>query len=128
MSSPKLDMESVETGPPSEGLSRLLDVAFGFFVWAAHFLIVYIATALACALGPLAASDGGGRAALLTALVLVTLAAAAIVILHALRRYRQQRELSDHGFPLSVTIGCDAIALVAIVWQLFPIFLVPACA
>jgi len=128
MSSPKFDMDSVEAGSRTEGLSRLLDVAFGFFVWAAHFLIVYIATALACALGPGAASAGGGRAALLTALVLVTVAAAAIVMLHALRRYRQQRELSDHGFPLSVTIGCDAIALVAIVWQLFPIFLVPACA
>ena len=37
-------------------------------------------------------------------------------------------ELTEQRFPMLVTIGCDAIALVAIVWQLFPIFLVPACA
>jgi hypothetical protein len=125
MSSPRTDIESVETGPPTEGLSRLLDLAFGFFLWAAHFLIVYVGAAVACALVPTAAS---GSLALTAALVLTTIVAAAIVVLHAVRRYRQQHELPEQRFPMLVAIGCDAIGLVAIVWQLFPIFLVPACA
>ena len=51
---------------PQQGLPQLLDVLVGFFVWAAHFLVVYIATALACALNPGAAS-GDSRVALVTA-------------------------------------------------------------
>ena len=125
MSSPRIDIENVETGPPTEGLSRLLDLAFGFFVWAAHFLIVYVGAAVACALVPTAV---GGSFALTAALVLTTIVAAAIVVLHAVWRYRQQHELTERHFPMLVTIGCDAIAVVGIVWQLFPILLVPACA
>jgi hypothetical protein len=125
MSSPRTDTDIVEAGPSREGLPRLLDLAFGFFLWAAHFLIVYVGAAVACALVPTAAS---GSLALTAALVLTTIVAAAIVVLHAVRRYRQQHELPEQRFPMLVTIGCDAIALVAIVWQLFPIFLVPACA
>ena len=87
--------------------------------------VLGLTAAVACALVPTAA---GGSLALTAALVLTTLVAAAIVVLHAVRRYRQQHELTEQRFSMLVTIGCDAIALVAIVWQLFPIFLVPACA
>ena len=124
MLSPRTDTDVVEAGPSREGLPRLLDLAFGFFIWAAHFLIVYVGTAVSCALEPTAA----GGLTLTAALVLTTIVAAAIVVLHAVRRYSQQHELTERHFPMSVTIGCDAIALVGIVWQLFPIFLVPACA
>jgi hypothetical protein len=61
-------------------------------------------------------------------LVIVTLTAAAIVIMHALRRYRQFHDTEDQGFRLSITLGNSAIATVGIVWQLFPILLVPVCA
>ena len=125
MSSPEVHSDVIETGPAREGVSRLLDLAFGFFIWAAHFLVVYVGAALACALAPDAA---GSSAALQTTLTLVTVAAAAVLVLHGLWRYLGQRELPEQRFPMYVTIGCDAIALVAIVWQLFPIFLVPACA
>jgi hypothetical protein len=125
MSSPRTDTDVVEAGPSREGLPRLLDLAFGFFVWAAHFLIVYVGAALVCALAP---AEASGNLGFTMALALVTIAAAAIVILHGFRHYRQQHELTEQRFPMLVTIGCDAIALVAIVWQLFPIFLVPACA
>ena len=108
-------------------LFQLLDPAFGFFVWAAHFLVVYITVALACALG-LDAASPGARAALTTALALATAVAAAIVALHAVRRYRQQRGAPELRFRMSLTAGCDVIGVVAIAWQLFPIFLVPACA
>jgi FtsH-binding integral membrane protein len=125
MSSPEVDTQIVESGPPTEGLSRLLDLAFGFFIWVAHFLVVYVGAAVACALAPHAT---GSSAALQTALALATVVAASVLVLHGLRRYRRQRNGPDEGFPAAVAIGCDAIALVAIVWQLFPIFLVPACA
>jgi hypothetical protein len=105
----------------------LLDPAFAYFVWAAHFLIVYIAEAIACVLG-LGSAGRSAQAALLTALVVVTGAATAVLVIHAIWRYRQQRNVADLRFRMSVTIGNDAIASVAIVWQLFPILLTPVCA
>jgi hypothetical protein len=58
----------------------------------------------------------------------VTVAADAIVVVHALRRYRRRREAPEQRFRMSVTIGADAIAAVAITWQLIAILLVPICA
>ncbi len=100
---------------------------FGFFVWAAHLLAIYVATALACQFG-LGGSDGEARASFVAALVVVTVVAAAVVVLHALLRYRQQRDVPDRRFRMSVTMGCDAIATAAIAWQLVAISLVPICA
>ena len=115
-------MSSADVAPR---LRALLDTAFGYFVWAAHFLAIYIATAVSCQVG-----TGGGRtrAPLLAVLALVTVAAAAVVVLHAARRYRQQRGVPDRKFRMTVTIGNDAIATVAIAWQLLAIALVPVCA
>lgn len=106
-------------------LLQVLDLAFGFFVWGAHFLTVYIATAVACVLG-VGEASAGARITFLAALALVTVAAAALVLWHAVRRYRQG-DATETGFHTSVTVGGDAIATVAISWQLFPILLVPPC-
>jgi hypothetical protein len=125
MSSDRLD-PALQTGPAAEGLSQLLDLTFGLFVWAFHFLLVYVSTAIVCA--RFAAILPSSRMTLLTVLALVTIAAIATVLFHALRRYRQQREMPDKHFRMAVTIGCDAIAAIAIAWQLFPILLVPQCA
>jgi undecaprenyl pyrophosphate phosphatase UppP len=95
-------------------------------LWAVHFLAVYVATALACVLG-LGAAGAGARSGFVATLALVTVAAAAAALLHAAWRYRQQRAVPDLQFRMAVTIGCDAIASVAIIWQLFPILLVPPC-
>jgi hypothetical protein len=46
----------------------------------------------------------------------------------AKRRYRQQQDVPAQRFRMSVTIGGDAIAMLAIVLQFFPILLVPLCA
>jgi hypothetical protein len=108
-------------------LFRLLDPAFGFFVWAIHFLIVYIAAAVACALG-LGAATASARSTLLIALVLVTLAAIAVLAIHGTLRYRQMRGATNQQFRMSLALGGDAIAAVAVLWQLFPIMLVPLCA
>jgi len=108
-------------------LRRLLDPAFGHFVWAAHFLMVYIGTAVACVLG-LGAAAEGARTTFLIVLMGLTAVAAAVVVGHAIWRHRQYRDLPDQRFRMVVTIGNDGIATVGIVWQLFPILLVPVCA
>ena len=115
-----------ERGPAGGTVGSLLDAAFGFFVWMAHLLTIYIAAALACGLG-LVGADGRSPAGLRTALVVATVVAAVVVALHAARRWRQQRARPNANFRMSVTLGCDAIATVGIVWQLLAIGLVPAC-
>lgn len=126
-------MSSLELGAAAEPRSKggllfaLLDPAFGFFMWSIHFLVVYIAAAVACVLG-LGTASAGARSAFLIVLVLVTLAAAAGLAIHAVLRYRQLRGLPDQQFRMAVAVGGDAVAAVAVVWQLFPIVMVPLCA
>jgi hypothetical protein len=122
-----LELDEVEPGSEMGTLRRLLDPAFGHFVWAAHFLAVYIGAAVACVLG-LGAAGGGARTTFLVALVALTVMATAVVLAHAVWRYRQYRDVPDRRFRMVVTIGNSGIATVGIVWQLFPILLVPACA
>ena len=55
MRSPSLDGNA--SAPAPEGLPTLLDPALGLFVWAAHFLVVYVVAAVACVLGVGAARD-----------------------------------------------------------------------
>lgn len=107
-------------------MSPVLDTAFGFFVWAVHLVIIYVATAIACQLS-LGASSARSRNMFLAVLAVVTLAAVAIVIVHALRRYLELRKEVEPRFRLQVTIGGDALAVTAIAWQLFAIALVPLC-
>jgi hypothetical protein len=98
----------------------------GLFVWAIHFLILYPATATACQLG-LQDIGRNARSGFLIALVGITTGAVLIVVLHAVRRHRQLRLVPESRFRMWVTLGCDALAAVAIVWQLFAILLVPIC-
>jgi hypothetical protein len=105
----------------------LLDAMFGFFVWVAHLLVIYAGTALACQFG-LATAGRGARVTAVTVLVIMTIVAGGAVVLHALRRYREQRDVADLRFRMAVTVGCDTIATVAIAWQLLAILLVPICA
>ena len=119
--------EPQEARKNAPGVGALLDTAFGYFVWAAHFLAVYIATAVSCQLG-LGTFSRGSQRTFLAVLALVTVAAAAIVVLHAVRRHRQQRDRPDWRFRMTVTVGNDAVATVAIAWQLLAITLVPVCA
>jgi hypothetical protein len=62
-----------------------------------------------------------------TTLAIVTLAAAAIVVLHALKRYWRRDEAPNRRFLRGITIGHDAIAAVALLYQLFPILMVLVC-
>lgn len=127
MSSPRVGAVSAPARLSPGTVRPLLDSAFGFLVWAAHLLTVYVATAVACQLG-LGVAGASARTSFLTALAIVTMAAVAIVALHAFRRSRQPGDVPDERFRRSVTIGGDAIAAVAITWQLIAILLVPVCA
>ena len=111
----------------ARSVSRVLDLAFGFFVWAAHFLIIYIATAVSCVLG-LGGASNAARTGFLTTLALITVAAAVLVIVHGLLRYMTLRAVPEQRFRMSVTVGCDAVAAIAIIGQFLPIFIVPLCA
>jgi purine-cytosine permease-like protein len=124
---PSIEIPAGEEPSRSTGrVRRILDLAFGFFVWAIHFLGIYIGAALACVLG-IGEAEQGMHLAFLALLGSVTLAAAAVVIVHAYRRRRRQHAAENH-FRMAVAIGCDAIAALAILGQLIPVALVPLCA
>jgi hypothetical protein len=110
----------------SETVTALLDPAFGFFVWAVHFLVIYIATAVACSLA-LVMGRAHTHSIFVASLVFVTVAAMAVSALHLYRRFADQRGNSALRFRMVITLGCDEIAIVAIAWQLFAVLLVPLC-
>jgi hypothetical protein len=125
MRSDKLDAAEEAQGEAGV-FSRLLGLVFGFLVWVLHFLAIYAATAVACVLG-LGAAGAGVHSTFVTTLVIVTVAAAAIVALHALKTYRRRDEVPNRHFLRGITIGHDAIAVIGILYQLFPVLMVPAC-
>jgi hypothetical protein len=104
----------------------VLDIAFGFFVWALHLLVIYGAGALACVLGLASAEPEAGRW-LRLGLGGVTVLLALVVAGHALARWRGAGAEPDRRFRAYAAASGDAIALVAIVWQAFPIALAPVC-
>jgi hypothetical protein len=123
----RAEVESAPSAGEHRSVWRVLDLAFGFFAWATHFLVIYIATSVSCVLGLGAAGDAV-RVGYPTALALFTAGAAAVVLAHGFRRYAALRGPPDQRFRLTVTLGCDAIATVAIATQLLPLLLVPLCA
>ena len=116
----------VEPQGEAGAVYRLLDSVFGFGVWAVHLLVVYVSTALACQLG-LGSQAAGAPSSVVGTLCIVTLAAAAIVVWHASRRYRQQSQTRGRGFLARIAVGHDAVAALAILWQLMPLLMVPLC-
>jgi hypothetical protein len=122
MRSDRLDDAATESEPETGAVYRLLDPAFGFGVWALHLLVVYVSTAVACQLG-LASRDASVQSSVLMTLIAITLVAAAVVVAHAVRRYHQH----DHGFLARLAVGHDAVAALAILWQLMPLMMVPLC-
>jgi hypothetical protein len=106
-------------------LYRLLDPAFGFFVWAIYFLLVYCTTAVLCAQGVRPVGDSIWWPGAYFA-VAATLVALAVVLGHALLTWRKHRQRSER-FLMWITVAHDGVAAVAIAWMLFPLLLVPAC-
>lgn len=106
-------------------LRKLLDPAFGFFVWAIHFLIVYAGTAVACVQG-LAGAGADEQAMFRLFQIAVTVLAVAVVLVHGWRAWRSW-PTADHHFLARITVGHDLLAAIGIGWMLFPIFLEPVC-
>src|SRR4051794_6720005 len=90
-------LDTIVNGRAHGSVRRLLDPAFGFFVWAAHFLTVYVTTALACVMG-LDSRAPSGHSALVMFLVVVTIAATLLVARHGLKRYRHEDDAEVDGF------------------------------
>lgn len=102
----------------------LLDLFFGFLVWAIHFLIVYCANALACARG-IGAASPAIQGAFKSLLLIVTVAAIAVVLTHAWRTWCTRQH--DRIFLTRLTIGNDAVAAAGIAMQFFPLLMLHLC-
>jgi hypothetical protein len=109
----------------ASGVRRLVGSSFGFLVWAAHLLVVYVAEAVACQLSVVSVMSPD--AGLIVSLAAATALAALIVVAHGWRLWRQRRADGEQGFLARVAVGQDAIATLAILWQLIPLFTVPLC-
>jgi hypothetical protein len=93
---------------------RILGISSGAIVWALHFAAIYGITALACARAvPQAVPWTIGIA---TAFAVV---AAVVLIVLGMRAA---------GFAGWMTAAVAGLAMIAIVWEAAPVFVVPACA
>ncbi len=102
----------------------------GLMIWAAHFLGIYIFTALACA-RRFAEASWLGIGVVPWVIGTATLAAAAatlVVIGLAVRdtRFSTSRNNTSSFVPW-MTAAFGGLALVAILWEALPVLLVPTC-
>jgi hypothetical protein len=95
-------------------VSRILFMSSGVMVWALHFTAIYGITGLACA--------RGWHSLVLPSIAVATALAAiaSIAIVAAALPRRAQFE-----YWMSACLA--ALALLAIVWEAIPVFLVPIC-
>ena len=103
-------------------------VSAGFLIWAAHFLVIYGVTALACARG-FADVDVLGMGAVelvIGAATLVAIIAAGTVLVRAFRRPGVEGGGSE-PFLRWTTAAAALLALVAIAWQASPILFMRPC-
>jgi hypothetical protein len=102
--------------------SATLRMLAGFLIWAAHFGIVYVFTALVCARDArTGATDASMIAVGIAAVTAVAIAAIATVLHHALQGawYRQARE-AHMPFLAWLTAAVAAYALLAVLWTALP--------
>ena len=112
----------------------LLFLVGGLVVWAAHFGVVYAVNALACARGFAGASVAGwpavpGAIALATLIAVLALGAIAWAV-----RSGRTPALPDGAAPRTrrfldhVALTIVGIALLGVVWDAVPAYLLPPCA
>jgi hypothetical protein len=92
-----------------------LRISAGVLVWSVHFAVIYGFTALACARGT--------PQAVPWVIGVATLAAAAVCVLIAVKEFAR-RERFESWLAGSVA----SVALVAVVLEALPVFMVSACA
>jgi len=102
--------------------ASVLRMSCPVMIWAMHFLAIYGFTAFVCARG-LADLRWLGVGIVPWTITLVTLLAMAATIAVILPAARAARASFSHW--MAATIG--ALALIAIVWEALPVFIVPTC-
>lgn len=106
-------------------LNRLTSLVTGPLTWAVHFLLCYLLTALACALG-----FGGVRVGI-GVFTLIALGLIGYTALTNFRKWRQTRNAPgadiDAFFALNTLMLC-ALSAVALLWVAAPAAMLPPCA
>lgn len=114
-----------EEKSPGGVVSVLLSLSFGFIVWCAHFLLIYGITAYACS--PLS-SLGEQGLIVKSVLLALTVAALALVAAHGWGHYgRADDDSNGRDFVSFLNTLLDGAAAIAILWQMFPIIMIPLC-
>lgn len=93
----------------------------GLLIWVAHFLVVYVATALLCA------RTSAGALIPLLILVATILAVAALVAVLVVARRNLRQESSGRRFLARLAMFGAAAALVAVIWEAMPAGFLPSC-
>ena len=108
----------------SEPRGFIGDVLFalsGLLVWVAHFLVVYVATALLCARG------APGDIVPLVILIATGLAILALALILLRGRRRLRAESSGRRLLAALALFGAAIGLVAVIWEALPGAFLPSC-
>jgi hypothetical protein len=102
----------------------------GLMIWAAHFLVIYVFTALACA-RRFVDTSWLGIGVVPWVIGVATLAATAatlVVIRLAVRDARSSASQNNtSSFVHWMTAALGGLALMAILWEALPVLLVPTC-
>jgi hypothetical protein len=103
---------------------------FGPMVWAAHFLVIYGFTGIACARGLQQAEWLGMNIVTWVIAATAFVAVAAILLLAWQGGYKSTNNTArdNASFTRWMTAGLGFLSIVAIVWESITVLLVPACA
>jgi hypothetical protein len=104
----------------------------GLVIWALRFLAAYIFTALACARGwsDAAVAVVGLVPAVVSLFTLIAAAACGAILLRAAAHLRQASidpTEENARFIHYMAGSIAALALVAIIWETLPVFIIPIC-
>lgn len=115
---------------PDRGNFAILSagVLAGLLIWAAHFLVIYGVTGLACTgrFGDVRVLGLGIAELTIGAATVLALLAAATVLVWTLRSGKQT-ESGSLAFLRWMAAMVAVLALIAIVWNGLPVLLVPGC-
>lgn len=98
----------------------------GPIIWALHFLFIYGFTGITCA-RPALRQDWLGLSLTAWAVILASIVAILAIVLVNIRRWRTDIEPSNIIFTQWTATALAILAVVAIIWEAVPVFLIPAC-
>lgn len=103
-------------------------ILIGPIVWAVHFLVIYVVTALACARHFASAQwlGMGAVQAMIVAATVVSLVVLAIAM-RLLRPAFSGLSGDSQEFARNMAVALALLSVLAIVWDALPAFMVPVC-